>query len=141
MNTTIKNLNELEDKKVESMEQDFTFKIGKEGFMYEADIERDCEGNITDVTEHGLLDDKVNWDTEDSIAHAFMEDAYIWADLDQEVFDADASETVIYYVDVAEFIKNNFFDDEEMDFIKEHEEEGYMRIYVTVTENRIFEEE
>lgn len=140
MNTkSLANVDETEA--VEGFEQTFSFKIGEEGYTYESCLERDCEGNITESTGYGILADKTNWDTEDKIAYVINTDADVWYDLDQQVYDAGVDETFIYYVDVEEFLKNNMFEEEEIEFIKEHEEKGYMKVYITVTENTILEEE
>ncbi len=139
----IKNLNDLEEEEVNYVEQDVEFKIGVEGDTYEITLEREDGGNISDIPGWSwrLLDYPVG-DIQACIIHKFLNDAYIMYDIDQKMYDTDVDECFIHYVDVDEFIKNNFFDDEEMEFIKEQEdEEGYMRIYVTVTENRVLEEE
>lgn len=136
----IKNLNDLEKEEIVLVEQDVEFKIGVEGDTYEITLEREEGGNISDIPGWRLLDYPVG-DIQACIIHKFLNDAYIMYDIDQKMYDTDVDECFIHYVDVAEFIKNNFFDDEEMDFIKEHEEEGYMRIYVTVTENRVILED
>lgn len=139
----IKNLNEIpEEMSVGYMEQTYEFQIIENGYLYESTIERDYEGNITDSKVYGILTgNMLNWDTEDNIAYIFNKDNYEWINLDQKLFDADINETFTYYVDVENFMKNNFFEDKEIEFIKEHEEDGYMKIYITVTSNTVIEEE
>lgn len=137
----IKSLCEVtDDMEIDYIEQDYEFKIGEEGYLFEASLERDCEGNITDVTPYGVLTEPKT-DVETYIASIISKDAYIWYDLDQKVYDVDVNDIFIHYVDVDEFLKNNMFEEEEIEFIREHEDNGYMKVYITVTSNTVVEGE
>lgn len=140
---TMKSLTELtDDMEVEYISQYIEFSIGEKGYLYEDSIERDCEGNITDIHEEEVLEIDPKCDAETWVAHMFNQDPDIWYYLDQHIFDADRDETFTYNVDADEFLKNNFFDENEEKFIKEHtDENGFMQVYITVVENEIFEEE
>lgn len=131
---------EAEKIEITSFEQDYEFKIGKKGYVYEASLERDCEGNITEMYEYGALEQA--HDTETEIAKLFNKDPEEWYFLDQSLFDADNEER-IHFVNSKEFIDNNqIINEEELNFIRENtDEDGYMTVYITVTNNTIIGED
>lgn len=125
-----------------TFEQIYEFKIGKNGYTYEAVIQRDNEGNITDAEEEESLNDP-KIDSETWVAHYFNNDGYAWADLDQMMWDADEGEEFIYLWNAQDVCGNaDEFSDEDMKFIEEHmDKEGYVPVYITIIENTIIEEE
>lgn len=125
---------------ITSFEQDYEFKIGKEGYTYESSLERDAEGNIEDIINYGAL--AVDYTAETKIARALNDDSAEWYYLDKKLFDADKGETIVHDVNASFFIRKNDFNEEELDFIEENTgSDGYMKLYVTVTNNTIVEEE
>jgi len=141
MITDIKSLSDISsDEKIKGFEQIYEFKIGSQGYTYEAFIERDNEGNIVDCEESEALNNP-KIDSETWIAHYFNNDAYAWADLDQLMWDADKGETFIFPWNAQDVCGNSYeFTDEDMKFIEEHmDKEGYVQVYITVIENTIVE--
>ena len=140
---SLANIDETEA--VTGFEQIFSFKIGEEGYTYESCLERDCEGNIESIEEPFEVAISSYTDAETCIAGLFLKDSEVWYDLDQQLFDAEVGETFTYYMDVDAFMKKYYFDEEKREekreFLKKHEEKGYMKVYITVTENTILEEE
>jgi len=114
--------------------QEYAFKLGKNGYVYQATIKRNTEGSIIDSDMFGPFIGP-NVDTETWIAHLFNLDADIWSGFDQQLYTAKENETFIYYLNLKEFIKNNEFDDEDLEFLNEISTNGYIKLYITVIEN------
>jgi hypothetical protein len=136
----IKNFEECKNMDLAFFEQDIKFYIGNLKASYEMTIERDSEGNIDEFKRYGVLN-HATWDEEDSVAYSFSTMPYIWAELDQILFDADEYETVTYWVDFIKFIQNDYFNDEEIEFLKENSKGVYMPVYITIQENRVYFED
>lgn len=128
----------IENIEIAGFEQSYTLQIGEDGYIYEADIIRDDDGTIDECREYGALSD-VTCDAETYIAHLINTDPDEWYYVDQKLFDADTDETFTHYVNVKEFISNHELEnDAAQDFItKNIDEDGYLPVYFTVTDNTI----
>lgn len=140
MNTEIKNLSEVSEYvKNCSFEQLYHFKIGAQGYTYEAMVERDENGNITDDIEGEALNTP-KIDSETWVAYRFIKEADAWYDVDQLLWDTDEGETFTYLWKPVE--SYDVYNDDDMEFISEHaDENGYVSVYITLIENTIIEDE
>lgn len=130
----INNLNDIDDNILCSTQQEIEFKLGKHGGIYNASIERDTTGSIDDIFEYAALQSPKQ-DVETWIAHLFLTNAEIWYDLDQEVFDLNTNEELVYYLNIKKFINYYEFPEEEVNFLNKISENNYVKVYITIIEN------
>lgn len=130
--------NELPDT-VEGIEQDILLKIGKNGYEFEATLERNKEGLIVEIQEEDLLK-TLPLDSETYLVHVLLHDECMWDILD-EILEMDVNK------EIEEFISTNIFNeyrlnDEDKQFLDSHcihdKYHDYIELYVTIIDNRVY---
>lgn len=130
----INNLNDIEDNILCSMEQVVEFQVGTENYTYCILIERNNEGNITDIIMDTPLDNpKV--DVETWIASRFIKEGDVWYDLDQKIFDTTTGEQFTYNWKPVEYGNPDIFNEDDEEYINKQMRDGTISIKITVTEN------
>lgn len=130
--------NELPDT-VEGIEQDIEIKIGKNGYTFEATLERNKEGLIVEIQEEDILK-TLPLDSETYLVHVLLHDECMWDILD-EILEMDVNK------EIEEFVSTNIFDEyrlneDDKQFLMNHcihdKYHDYIELYVTITDNRVY---